>query len=63
MCIVSKISGNETNSPSDFPILADAMRINNAYTNAGTKRIGETTAPRISDEATPITVNGGARYL
>jgi hypothetical protein len=39
------------------------MRINNAYTNAGTKRIGETTAPRISDEATPITVNGGARYL
>ena len=30
MCIVSKISGRQTNSPRDFPILADALRINNA---------------------------------
>jgi hypothetical protein len=60
---VSKISGSETNSPSDLPILTDAMRMNNAYVSAGKKRMGETLAPRINDETTPTTVNGGARYL
>jgi hypothetical protein len=60
---VSKISGSETNSPSDLPILTDAMRMNNAYVNAGKKRMGETLTPRINDETTPTTVNGGARYL
>jgi len=39
------------------------MRINNAYVSAGKKRMGVTIAPRINDETTPITVNGGARYL
>ena len=57
------MSGSETNSPSDLPILADAIRINNAYVSAGKNRIGETLAPRINEETTPITVNGGARYL
>ena len=31
--------------------------------NAGKKSMGERTAPRINVETTPITVNGGARYL
>jgi hypothetical protein len=63
ICIVSNISGRQTNSVSDFPILADAIRIKNAYVKAGMKRNGETRAPETRDTRTPRTVNGGAKYL
>jgi hypothetical protein len=63
ICIVSNISGSQTNSASDFPILADAIRINSAYVKAGMKRSEETRAPKTRDTRTPRTVNGGAKYL
>jgi hypothetical protein len=61
MCIVSKIKGRHTISPTLFPIRTDANRINTAYTRAGINKTGETNHPSINERVVATTVKGGAK--